>query len=228
MFNSLTESMLSQSIKRRIRGNLPKKRDVVDWSQDKIRQFLKFIVFFTDGEGFILTKEKWDVAEKSDEKFWEEFMLRIDCIPGQKKFATRFISQQRIVLTWIKENPHAITEDMYKLCLTSPRLSWAVSHFKTVTTELGVEVIERDLDERTNPNQLNAVPQSNKTPQAIYEEGLLSMTTLFRQLARSVPSSEIKSMKPEQRVALTNQLAKTLRESFRKFKPNVAVFNNIN
>lgn len=222
--------MLSKAAQKRIKGKLPKKRDVVDWSEEKLSQFLKFIVFFTHGENFVFNNVSWETARLKNEPFWDEFMLRIDCAPGQQKFRTRFITQQRTVMAWVKENPHVLTEDMYKLCQSTPRLSWATTHFKTVDTEMGVQVVERDTDELTDPRQKNATDlvRKDRTPQVIYEEGLLSMTTLFRQLARSVPSSEIKGIKPEQRIALANQMAKTLRESFKKFQPNIRVFNNIN
>ena len=217
---------------KKIEGKLPEKREIVDWDETKLHQYLKFVDFFTEGDKFNFSPSHFATAKRraQDELFWDEFLMRINAEPGDKGFRQRFNTQHRVILSWVKENPHVLTTEMYNLMCKSPRLSWAVKHFKTVETEMGVVVVERDLDETTDPNNINAQPglQNVKSPQLIYEESLYSLTTLFRSLVKSVPMSDLKTITPTKRIELANQLARTLAANFSKYKPNIAVFQNIN
>lgn len=228
---------LSYAAKMRVRGKLPQKRDVQDWGNTKIMQFLKYVDFFTTDGKFDTSVSRVTEAQMrgEDEMFWDEFSERVNIVPGKDggtslRFRLRLTTFARVVLSWIKNNPHAITEQMMELMDKNPRLNWAIKTFKMVTTDMGVQVVERDNDETTDPRQKNETPAMSNvnTPMVKFEQAKLSMLTLLQALSKSIPSSELKTMTTKDKIAAFDKLLNTATKVMGQTRPNSVVFQQIN
>lgn len=228
---------LSYAVKMRVRGKLPQKRDVQDWSNTKTLQFLKFVDAFTkDGKFDTSISQVATVQMRGeDEDWWDEFLERINITPGKDggtslRFRLRLTTFARVVLSWIKNNPHAVTEQMMELMEKNPRLSWATKAFKMVTTEMGVQVVERDNDERTDAGIKNKTPDASNVsaPMVKFEQAKLSMLTLLQALSKSIPASELKTMTTKDKIAAFDRLMNTATKVLGQTRPNSVVFQQIN
>jgi hypothetical protein len=228
---------LSYAAKMRVRGKLPQKRDIVDYGNTKILQFLKFVDFFTVDGKFDTSVSKVAEAQMrgEDEDFFDEFLERINITPGKDggtslRFRLRLTTFARIVLSWIKNNPHAVTEEMMEIMEKNPRLSWASKAFKMVTTEMGVQVVERDNDERTDAGIKNKTPDASNvnTPMVKFEQAKLSMLTLLQALSKSIPASELKQMSVKDKIAAFDRLLNTATKVMGQSRPNSVIFQSIN
>ena len=232
--------MLTDTALKHIRGKLPQLKDAGEWSPEKFMQFLKFVTFFSVIKSpmeanYQITNETLDTARGRipDEPWWDEFFARIDPTPGlnyAKSFRQRFITFVRIPCGWLKRNPHFLTPEMYALMDPNPRLSWASRNFKMVETEMGMQVVERDNDELTDPAIKNKMLDvtSSRTPLVIYQETLLKYTTILNSLIKGIPSAELKTIGVAKRIELLNNGLKTLSQLLVKQQPNRGVFTQIN
>ena len=220
---------------RAVRGKLPRKRDVVDWGDNKLLQFLKLIDYFTQEGKFKCTKETVETAymRMVDEPFWQEFLVRIDKPPEKytpRQFYYRFLAFARVPLSWIKANPHTITPEMAEIISVNPRMEWVRSSFEIKKTETGIEVIEMKQDETTDPGIKNVVPSISNVPQpeVIFNQAMLKMSGVFRDLLSDIKVKDIKKMNVEKRIKLAISMSASLSKSFSQYKPNIAIFQKIN
>lgn len=228
--------MLSENAKRRITGHLPQKRDIVDWSSEKILALIKFADFFTENGKFAITLPNVEAANRRalEEDHLDEFMARINVRPGYeggtiKKFSNRFLSMVRVPLSYLKDNPHAVTEEMYELMVKSPRMDWAVKAFKAVETEMGVQIVLRDQSETTDANRSNPTHGGEMTtPLVKFENAKLALLTLMNQLVKGISQEEIKKMSAKDRIAAFDRLLNTATKMMGAGRPSTVIFQNIN
>lgn len=231
------DNRMSYAAKMRVRGKLPQKREVADWGNTKIMAFLAFVDFFTKEGKFDCSISQAATAQMrgEDEPFWDEFMERINVLPGKDggtamQFRLRLTTFARVVLSWIKSNPHEVTEQMMELMGKNPRLSWATSAFKMVETDMGVQVVERDNDERTNPGIKNQDPKLSNvaTPLVKFEQAKLNLLTLLLSVSKSIPANELKKMTVKDRIAAFDRLMNTATKMMGQKAPSSVVFQQIN
>ena len=226
---------------KKIRGCLPEKKDMVDWSDAKSMAFIKFVEFFTNKDQpkhkFNCSPEQIDKATALDEPFFPEFLARInvdhtDAIQKTKPhkvFHPRFLTFSRIPLTWYKQNPSTVTPEMYAVMKQNQRMDWATRHFVEHKNEMGVAVI-KDEREELDPDKPNYAPNSTKVknPEVLFNEQLLEMTKLHASLLKGIKPKDIDSLTVNQKIQHSMTLTKTLAAAFAKYKPNKAVFNQVN
>lgn len=229
-------SRLTPVMKNRVRGKLPTKRDIVDWGDEKVMQFLRFVDFFTEEGVFKLTVDKVNEADAlaEEEPFWDEFLTMIDVYPqrGDKvaKFKNRFYTFTRVPLTWLKTNPHAVTLEMYEIMRNNARMEWASKHFKVEETETGAEIVVMDQDETTDPGRKNVSPAAShvNTPQVQFEDAKLRMATLAQALVKSIPVTELKKMSTKDKIMAFDKLMNTMQKMMNTRGPNTMIFQQIN
>jgi hypothetical protein len=225
--------MLSPSALKRIRGHLPQKREIVDWGSAKILSFLQFVDFFTEGEKFDMSVPNIEAARRRalEEDYWDEFVARIDgdgAMPAGQ-FAKRFYSFARVPLSWLKSNPHAVTEEMYRILERNPRMQWAASAFKAVDTEMGVQIVLRDQSETVDPGRNNSTHAGDvQTPAVKFEQAKLSLLTLMGSLVKGLTPEEIRKMSAKDRIAAFDKLMNTGLKIMGANRPAVQIFNAIN
>lgn len=231
------ENRLSYAAKMRVRGKLPQKRDVQDWGNAKLMAFLKFVDYFTVEGKFDTSVSRVTEAHMrgEDEPFWDEFMERINVTPGKDggtslQFRLRLTSFARTPLSWIKSNPHAVTEQMMQIMGENPRLSWASHAFKMVETDMGVQVVQRDNDERTDAGIKNKDPKLSNvsTPMVKFEEAKLNLLTLLLDLSKGFSKADLKAMTTKDRIAAFDKLLNTAVKMMGQGRPNSVVFQQIN
>lgn len=232
-----TDYRLSFAAKKKIQGHLPTKREIIDWPESKLMAFLQFIQFFSPDGVFKVTIETIAAAEglAGEQPWWDEFMRRIDVMPGVedgtvKKFYFRFLALTRVPLGWLKENPHVVTEKMFEIMDKNPRMQWASRNFKMVETEMGAQIVMMDQDELTDPGRKNATGDhiQVKNPIALFEEAKLNMLTALTALSKSIPAAELKAMTVKDRLAAFDKLMNTASKIMGQKAPNSVVFQQIN
>lgn len=218
-----------------IKGELPRKNEIVDWSEAKLMALLRFALHFIENDAFSVTGEKRQAAEArvSEEPFWAEFLMRIDRPVGKfqnKDFQLRLMSLVRVPLTWLKSNPHAVTEEMRALMEPTPRLNWALKSFEQKETKIGVPIVAVENRETTDPSRPNRSPDSSNLtlPEVQYNRSILQMTSILMDLTRSIKAADLKKMKVEDKIKHANAILQTLQKQFANYKPNVQVFKQIN
>lgn len=235
--NDLIDHRLSYAVKMKVRGKLSTKREIVDWGSTKVMAFIMFVDFFTKEGKFDCSISQVATAQMrgESEPFWDEFLERIETIPGKDggttmQFRLRLTSFARNVLSWLKSNPHELTQEMMVIMEKNPRLAWAVSAFKVVTTEMGVQVIERNNLETTDAGLANQVPKTSNvdTPALKFEQAKMNMLTMLLAISKSIPAAELRKMTVKDRMAAFNQLLNTATKIMGQTKPNSVIFQQIN
>lgn len=219
-----------------IRDKLPRKNEIVDWSENKLVAFLQLVLFFSDGDNYAVTKEKVETFEKRapEEPFWLEFNVRINRPTFKEgftvqQFKMRLMTAIRVVLSWLKSNPHAITDEMRDMMDSTARLRWALDPFKAKGTAIGAEIVGVDNKEVTDPNRSNVQPAtSNLTlPEVQYHNALLNVASILNNLTKGIKPQEIKKMSVESRIKLADSLIKTMGKVVGGQKPNTQVFKQL-
>lgn len=236
-FMSDVSYRLTFAARKKIQGVLPQKRDLVDWSESKMLQFLKYVNFFTVDGKFKVTNEMIADADArgEDEPFWDEFNWRMGVRVGidggtSKQFMYRLLSFARIPLGWMKSNPHAVTPEMLEIMENNPRMKWASSAFKLIETDVGAKIVVMDQDETTDPGRKNVQPGSTnvESPLVKYEQAKLSMLTMLQALGKSIPNSELKNMAVKDRIAAFDKLLNTAQKILVGQKASTQIFQQIN
>lgn len=218
-----------------IEGVLPKKAEIVDWSSEKIMALLQLADFFTLSNKFNVNKETIGTFQSRalEEAFWMEFNVRIGhqldrADFSKQKFNMRLIAMVRTVLGWLKSNPHAITNEMRELMEPNERLNWALDPFKMKTTAIGAEIVAIDNRETTDPNMANATASTNLTvPEIQYHQGLLHMSSIFKQITGGLTANDFKKMSVSERLKIANSIAQTLGRAFNTKVPSTVIFKKL-
>lgn len=217
---------------RAVKGKLPRKVDFHEWEETKLMKMVKFIDYFMDGDKMNVSKEQIKSAELIDDDYFDEFLTRIDVPFGKStnEFKMRFITLTRVFLGYLKQNPHLITDEMYAILSKSKRTAWASWAFKEKTTDIGAEIVVMDKTETVESGFNNRSPaQTNpQTAEVLYNQSLLSLASTLRDMTRGIKRSDITKMKVEDKIRLSNALITTIQKSFQGYKPNVAVFKQLN
>lgn len=215
-----------------IKGQLPKKRDTVDWSPEKLYQFIRFADFFIEGDSFVFTVEKVKACceRSSEEKFWPEFISRLDSKGKVNKFRLRHMTMTRTILSWVKDNPHAVTPEMERIMEPTKRLNWALNPFKDKETAIGAGIVSLDKVETTNQSIANQNPhQSNpQSPEAQYYNGMKKVASLFKELVEGVDRKELKKMPVDKKLRAIDAFAKTLHRQMQGKGPQNVIFKQLN
>jgi len=222
-----------------IKGKMPTKGSCVDWSDEKFLQFAKFVNFWVEDGKFTVSQEKRKTCEfmarGDDWPFWDEFMARIDMPTSLKdnnlkRFQMRLITLSRIPLAWIKDNPHALTEELRKELEVSQRTSWALEAIVDKKTLMGNTTPGMNNDETTNKGTDNQFPQvTNPTsPEAQYASGIKRMASMFRELVDSVNRREFKHLPMDKKLRAIDAFAKTLEKVTSGKRPTSLVFKQLN
>lgn len=218
-----------------VKGKLPKKNEVADWSELKIISFLKFLELFShDGKYSITDARRKEVEERSNDDYFDEFLTRIDryvdgTYPNRRQFQMRLIVMARSVLSWLKQNPYAVTDDIKKLMESNPICHWAMSAFSEIDTNLGVPTVILDQSESTDPNRRNAnqTVSNVKSPQVLYEQALLSAVGILHELVSSFKKGELSKLDAEKKLKLITNLLPVIQKNIDRKNPNTIVFQKI-
>lgn len=219
---------------RAIQGSLPRMSELYDWDERKTLAFLNWAASFLneDKTRFVFTEATIKEAEKKLEQPTcpeQEFLYRInlfttDLDATPRKFFYKFNTFLRNVLNYLKQNPVYITEEMKAVLESSPRMAWALSHFKTVETKVGSEVTVRDTNDVT---QIARRTVKQDTPEVLMLEGMYAVANLFTELAKSIKPKDIKNMNARDKFTALAKLIPMFRVQ-QNFKPNSAVFQQFN
>lgn len=221
---------------RLVRGEGLRKRDVVDWSPSKILSFIQFADFFiskeTDPHTFDVVMVKIEAAKEraKDEQFWDEFLTRIE----QKdqtvvQFRNKLMSMVRVVLSWLKTSPYAITDQMRAIMEPNQRLNWCLDSFKVVPTKIGGEVMVLNQDENTDPRLPNHTPDASniKSPDVQYAQALINVTSILKDLTTGIKQADIKALGTADRIKLINSMLPNVARAIGGHRPNIKVFKQL-
>lgn len=224
---------------RLVKGELPKKREIVDWSEQKILSYLKFAEFFMELKEYkgkmthmyFVDKERWSKAEQFDDPFWGEFIARININGGTyDSIKKRLMMSTRTVLSWIKDNGYIVNDEMMSIMKDNDRFNWAVNTFIDKKTKVGAEVVTLNNKETTDPIRSNANPTLTDTssPQVIYNKSTLKLAQLMNNLLAGVKQRDLQKIKdPRERIKMALALHSSLSKSL-KVNPGVSkVFNTL-
>lgn len=220
---------------RAIKGKIPGKREIGEWSEGKILGFIRFSQHFMkdavvkkkETQVFDMTWQRWEGAKVNpDEEYWPEFLARLETPDDTMLLRKqRLMMMVRTVGAWLKANPSAITKDMIERMEKNDRWNWVLSTFKM--TPEGIVVI--DQRETTDPGRANANPnQTNvKTPAVIYQDSLFRLSTILGQLTQGLTFADIKKMPVKDRIQLAEKLTNTLNRAFSGRGGDVNVFKTL-
>lgn len=219
---------------RAVQGSLPRMSELYDWDERKTLAFLTWAASFLneDKTRFVFTEKTIKEAEKKLEEPTcpeQEFLYRInlfttDLDATPRKFFYKFNTFLRNVLNYLKQNPAYVTDEMKSIMESSPRMAWALSHFKSVETKTGAEVVVRDTQETTG---IKRTTVRQDTPEVRMLEGMFHVANIFEEIARSIKPKDIKTMSVKDKIGAISKLAFMFKVQ-QNFKPNSQVFQQIN
>lgn len=223
---------------RAVRGRLPRRREVAEWTEKNFLDYLSFIEHFcqvnpkTQDISVIVTKEKWAIAEKvltMPFHPYQEILYRIDRLTKDTKFHAgsvyiRIAAYNRAVLGYLKNNPAAVSDDMRKIIEPNPRLNWCLKHYKDVETQIGAEVVLPDSADNTGQF---TKPITQRSPDKIMLEGQLQMFNLIELIAKSIKPTDIKDLDVRDKISALQKLS-FVYNTAAKFKANSQTFINLN
>lgn len=215
-----------------VRGKIPRKSEIALWAEKKLIGFLGFYERWVfEGRLKITVELRREVENQAEGmEFWGEFMARIDVWTDATNtsnplFMQRLVTFARNVLGFLKENPHAITEEIEKAMERNPRCHWALEMYRLKKGILAPTVQPTNLD-KTNQYDLKRVAVTH--PEVAFNEALLKATTLTRELLKGVKRADIAKMTTEDRLKLGVNFLSQVGKLVGKHKPNKAVFQQIN
>lgn len=221
-----------------VRGVLPRKVEIADWSEEKILALLKFAwislrevtyrgkttMNFHYDEQFV------EAVKQYDEPFFDEFITRMYA-KDASNFAMRgkLAAMVRVVLGYLKSNPHRITEKIETTLRSTDRFSWALEPFKVTKTEAGGEIVVVNNQETTDLNSSNASPgQTNLVlPEIQYNQSLLMMTSLLKDMLKSIKKSDLKNMDAKDILKIATTMQASLAKHFNAKKPTSVTFKKM-
>lgn len=221
-----------------VKGQLPKKIDISDWSQEKMLSLLIFgslslreVVRHGKKEfSFHYDKQFEEIVAQYDNPFFQEFMTRLS-VPGASYLSLRgrLIVMIRTMLAYIKSNPHVINEKMEHLMKTTERFSWALANFEVKELAMGAEVVTVNNQETTDIDRKNAAPDRTglTLPEVHYQRSLLAFSGLLASLLKGIKQSDIKEMDVKDKLKLAIPMIQTLGKAFTNSKPKSLVFKNL-
>jgi len=219
-----------------VEGKTPSKRELVDWTEQHWMSFLQFCMFFISGEGenqkLSVTKQRWRETEgllAMPNHPFEEFLYRVNKFPtdpgaSEKRFFGKFSSMMRFCLGYLKNNPSKVTPTMRKFIEPNQRLNWCLTQTKIVPTDLGVDVVTLD------PQDRSTQPFQNQ-PVATYEkqltDSMLKTANLLNLLVDSIKPEEINKMPVKDRLAAIARMSYVYSIG-KSFKPGKQIFKQLN
>ena len=213
---------------RAVRGHLPTRREVAEWTEKQYLDLFDFINFFIEPNkktvSVIVTKEKWLEAEKVlslPYHPWQELLYRIDRLTKDTRFHSgsvyiRIAALNRAVLGYLKNNPAVITDAMHKVIEPNPRLNWCLRHFTDIV-----------LPNSTDATGVFPKPITQRSPDKMLLEAQLQVYNIFELLAKSIKPSELKDMYVRDKINALQKLSAII-SSGSKFKANSQTFINLN
>ncbi len=215
---------------------MPSKRDLSEWTDKKFIFFLNFLLFFLlksdKTERFSAPRVKRIEAEhflETPNHPYQEFLYRInqftfDPNSSDRKFMFKFQTLYRAVLYYLRANPALITAEMKKLMESTPRLKWAMSNTKVITSELGVDVVVADTKDNSSiVSKEMTVPSLEKR----MLDALLKTVNVYEMLSTSLTQREIKQMDAKDKLMALARFS-PLFNMVKSFRPNVTLFKNLN
>lgn len=221
---------------RAVRGKLPKKQEIHDWSEFKLFQLVKLAAWFTDPktDRFVCTAEKikefYEMAP--NEEHWLEFAARLNTVPFTKtfnvrSFQLRFASLIRTPLSWLKSNTHAISNEMREVMEKSKRLSWALEPFTVKATRIGANIVTTNNQETTDVIANVQTNTSNVTlPELQYQQSIAQLASIAVNLTKGIKQDDIKKMGVEARIRSANAIMNTLKQAMNN-QPKTQVFKQL-
>jgi hypothetical protein len=233
---------LSPGKLRDLAGVLPMKPEIADWSQAKIESYLRFARLFMEvskdkkrsgSHTFAFDENRWQAAkENKEEEYWDEFRTRV-LIPKvgiaegrwQQKMKGRIMMMTRIVGSWLKSNPFAITEEMESLIKDNDRLEWIKNTFTVKDNEVGGTLVVPDTTEMVDEEKPGEVSVSN--PLVQYNQALLKMATVFNTLVKGIKVKDINEMDVKDKLKLAVPIAQALAKTFQGKAPQGNIFKTL-
>lgn len=221
---------------RAVKGILPKKVEIVDWSADKIKALILFASLSLREKGgkptFIIDSQFKETVAQYDNPFFEEFMSRMDMKGGSSSSfgaVGRLTNMIRVVLSYVKSNPHILTEEIENLLRSSVRFSWALGNFKNEKSKIGADVVVVDNMEMTDPNRMNANQnQTNLTlPEVQFNQSLLYVSSLLLSMLKGIKKSDLATMDAKDKIRLAIPMIATMSKALNVKKPQSLIFKKI-
>lgn len=218
-----------------IRSKLPKKTEVALWNEKKVKAFLLFFEYFVTEGRIKCTVEKRREMEvhAHEQEFWAEFVARIDVPTGTEfsstpLFTQRLITFSRNVLSHLKTNPHLISSELETIMDRNPRCHWAMTLFKLKKGTIADTIQASDI-ETTDRHDARLAPESTaKRPEVMFNDSLIRMTSILKDLTKGIKREDLKRMSTEDRIKYATSMMKVVGGLVRKYTPNKQVFQTIN
>lgn len=223
---------------RAVKGVLPKKIEIVDWSTDKIHSLLIYAsLALRDREyrgkidkTFVLDEQFRETVKQYDNAYFEEFSARLDILNVSSLGAVgRLSNMVRTVLSYVKSNPHVVTESIEAMLKTTKRFSWALNNFKSETTKIGAEIVSVDNEETTQLDRRNADQrQTNLTlPEIQFNQSLLYLSSLLQSMLKGIKKKDLESLDAKDRLRLAIPMIATMSKALNVKKPQSLIFKKL-
>lgn len=224
---------------RAVKGILPKKAEIVDWSSEKICALLQFASISLREREYRGKKEftfNWDKkfeddVAMNDNTHFIEFMTRLKGDPDMNHLGLRgrLTSMVRTVLSYVKSNPHIVTDDMEILLKSSDRFNWALNNFETKKTAIGAEVVSVNNEETTQVDRKNSQQlQTNLTmPEVQFNQSMLMMTSLMKDMLASIKKKDLKNLDAKDKLKLAIPMLAAVAKAVSSKKPGALTFKKI-
>lgn len=195
----------------------------------KIISFLRFAAnFIMDGKYVVHKTNFAKMLElKEKDSYWHEFYILygVEDVETQSKAMSlrmKVIHSAFVVLSWLKENPHAVTIDIRQIMESNPKFITYLDVFvdETTKTGAGVSVMNPNIDPKFREVKL-------KTPATLYNNAMYNLASILTELTTGFKRGEISRMDAETKIKLASNLASTLQKAFTQSSANSIVFNKI-
>lgn len=223
-------------------GVLPKKPEIGEWSEPRIRAFFEFAAFFmkqSPEKGWVydVSDESIAAAWENNQEYWLEFLHRLTPkkqeelkVKRLNAFRTRLMNFIRTVGAWLKANPHAVSPELEAIMRANPRFSWALDTFVEERTNLGeLIVMPNGMVESVDPTLGNQNPnQTNRSlPQVQFYNSIAKVTSLLNELVGSIDRVQMKALPTKDKLKLALYMIDTLGKNIKGQEGPKSVFNTL-
>lgn len=199
-----------------------KKYDIELWTDAHFVAWFQLMHHFTIDKKLTFNEVTLQAFRQKarEHDLWNEWMHRAEAHLRDYdigKIAGRINNMNRVIGSYLQNNPHVITTQMKGMMEASPYLEKYAQPFTTEKTEMGASVVKPNTDELDKFTM----------PEVKYHEAMLKAANITDELLGSISKKDIKAMSPKDRLSLAKDFITLLSRVQNGYKPNTQIFKQL-
>jgi len=188
---------------RAVQGFLPRRYEILKWSEAQFLGFFRIANALTVDGKFKITKEALKQVEDTfmplppcpeQEVLWRINQFTTDNNSSVSVFRLKLETFNRLIGYALKDNPILITKAIAETVKDNPRLAWIATNYLEITTKTGAKAIVKSTFDATSPQSRQIKSNKPENPEVRLITGVEKLANAFEIMANSLSERELKRL----------------------------------